>query len=547
MRLAVILLTLTASPLIAQEAEHRHEGPVPERLGKVEFPVSCSAEAQKTFTRGLALLHSFWYAEAEKTFARAAEEDPRCAMAHWGVAMSLFHPVWAAANPAAAPTPAELGRGKAAVATAKALGARTERERDYIAAVEAFYREPEGGSYEARAAAFEASMETVHRRHPEDKEAGIFYALALLGTAPPSDKTYAKQKKAAELLNAVLPESPEHPGVAHYLIHSFDYPELAPLALDAARAYAKIAPDAPHALHMPSHIFVRLGLWEDAIRSNTASAEAAHRCVATTKPGAHSFDELHAFDYLVYAYLQGAQDGKAHEVVDEVAKVDALDAPAFQAGYALAAVPARYALERRDWKEAAALTVRPASFPWARFPYAEAIIHHARAIGAARAGQLDVAREAIARLETTRKSLAASGDTYWAQQLDIQCREAAAWLARAEGRDEEAVSLLRSAADMEDASEKHPVTPGPVLPAREMLGDLLLELKRPAEAMAAYEAVLKTGPGRFLSTLGAARAAELAGDRERARTHYAELDKLAIHADPRPELVSLRRSGPTGN
>src|SRR6266568_4408934 len=289
-----LLFALTSLPCLADEPHQHEHGSPPERLGKVDFPVSCSASTHEQFQRGVALLHSFWYDAAEKTFLEVAKADPGCAMAYWGVAMTNFHPVWAAGNPGGEPSPAELRKGSGAAAKAVAANAKTERERDYIAAVEAYYRDADKLDHRARSLAFEAGMERVYRKNPNDREAGIFYALAILGTASPADKTYAGQKKAAEILNRLLPDMPEHPGIAHYLIHSFDYPSLAVLALPAARSYARIASDAPHALHMPSHIFTRLGLWEDSIQSNLASAAAAQKYAARTRPGTASFDQLHA-------------------------------------------------------------------------------------------------------------------------------------------------------------------------------------------------------------------------------------------------------------
>src|SRR5439155_7740591 len=398
--------------------EHHHG--LPEKLGKVDFPVSCADEVHQGFQRAVALLHSFAYEDAEKGFHDVAAQDPKCAMAWWGVAMAQFHPIWAAANPAAGPTPAEMKKGRDAAATARRIGAPTGRENDYIAAVDAFYRDSEEMDYQKRARAFEKGMERAHLRNPKDQEAAIFYALAMLGTASPADKTYAKQKQAAAILNAVLPDAPEHPGVAHYLIHSLDYPELASLALPAARAYSTIAPSAPHALHMPSHIFTRLGLWDESVRSNLASAASAREHVTALHPGTTSFDELHALDYLEYAYLQLGQDKNAAGVVAQVAKVTQIDVPQFAAAYALAAVPARYPLERRKWADAAKLTVAPGAFPWERFPYAEALTHFARGLGAARSGGLPVAREALARLEAIQAGRVKARDDYWAGQVKVQ-------------------------------------------------------------------------------------------------------------------------------
>jgi hypothetical protein len=463
-------------------------------------------------------------------------------MAYWGVAMSNFHPIWAAGNPGGEPSPAEMQRGIEAVAKARAAGAKTERERDYIAGVEAFYRDADKSDHRARSLAFEAAMERVCRKYPGDREAGIFYALAILGTVSPADKTYAAQKKAAEILNRALPQAPEHPGIAHYLIHSFDYPALASLALPAARSYAKIASDAPHALHMPSHIFTRLGLWEDSIQSNLASAAAAQRYVAKVAPGATSFDDMHAEDYLEYAYLQLGRDAQARGVAEKAARVERLDVPNFAAAYALAAVPTRYAIERGKWSDAARLEPKPAGFPWEKFRNAEAIVYFGRALGAARSGDLAAAREALGRLETIKSELDRKGNKYWASQVEIQRLEAASWLARAEKKDDEALRLARSAADLEDATDKHPVTPGAILPARELLGDLLLDLRQPGPALKEYEASLSVAPNRFHGLAGASRAARDAGDQAKARTYSARLAALAARSDSdRPEILDAKR------
>jgi hypothetical protein len=520
-RAVFVLAALLPPPAAAADEGHSHAG---EKLGKVDFKVTCAPAAAARFPRAAALLHSFAYAEARKAFEDVLAADPRCAMGHWGVAMTLFHPVWAAANPAAAPSPDELQRGAAAVERAKALGGGDEREKAYIQAVDAFYST--AGDYATRALAFETAMEGVHRRHPRDQEAAIFYALALLGNAPPTDKTYARQKQAAALLNAVLPQEPEHPGVAHYIIHSFDYPPIAELALPAARAYSKIAPSAPHALHMPSHIFTRLGLWDESIASNLDSAAAARRWVARSHPGATSFDELHALDYLEYAYLQTCRAKEADAVLETTARVERVDEPQFAAAYALAAVPARHALERRDWRAAQAVALRPASFPWDRFLNTQALVEFAHALGGARGGAPDQGRAAYDRLAALQKTMLQRKDAYWAGQAEVQRLAAGAWVAQAEGRGAEALSMMRAAADAEDASEKHPVTPGQVLPAREQLGDLLLEQGQAGPALEAYEASLAVAPNRYNSLSGARRAAEKAGDAERTRRYAAALKAL---------------------
>ena len=530
-----VFVVLTVAGMLARggwAAIDQHDHGV--ELGTVRFPVSCSAGAQKTFERGVALLHSFWYEEAERSFAETTRTDPGCAMGYWGIAMTHYHPVW---EP---PKPAELVKGSAAVESAKAAGPKTQRERDYVAAIEAFYKGSDRVPHGERALAWRNAMQRLAASYPEDREASIFYALSLIGTAPATDKTYANQKQAAAILNRILPEQPNHPGIAHYMIHSYDSPQLASLALPAARSYARIASGAPHALHMPSHIFVRLGLWQDSIESNIASARAAKEHIERTSPGTAAQDQLHAMDYLAYAYLQTCRDEDARKVVDEAAAVSKVDQEVFQTAYALAAIPARYSLERRRWEEAAALTVRPANFPWAQFRYAESITHFARALGAARTGNPAAARSEIEILATIQKSLTGRQGYDWATQVEVQHQGALAWAALAEADREGALRWMRSAADLEDRSEKHPVTPGAVLPARELLGDMLLEMKRPAEAKVEFEAVLQGAPKRFNATYGAARAAELSGDAKRAGARYTELLELCGPAAQRPEAQAAR-------
>jgi len=527
-----VLLCAFATP--AQEMQpHKHE--MGEKLGRVNFNVSCNKAAQQQFNRAVALLHSFWYEEAEKGFAEVTKTDSKCGMGYWGIAMSSYHQVWAP------PVAADLQKGMTAMQKAGAVGARTQRERDYISAIDTFYKEADKLDHRTRSLAYEKAMEQLYLRYSKDHEAAVFYALALLGTAQPTDKTYANQKRAAEILNKVLVAEPQHPGVTHYIIHSFDYPALATLALAAARSYAKIAPSSPHALHMPSHIFTRLGLWQESIESNIASAAAAKNHLAKTHPGVLAFDQLHAMDYLAYAYLQTAQDDKAKEMVDTLYRMNKVDANVFQAAYAFAAIPARYALERRQWSEAAALKVHPTDFPWNKFAYAEAMIYFARSLGASRSGDPAAASKDIARLTAIQKSLSEAKESYWATQVEIQSRAAAAWLAHAEGKNEEASKLMRSAADLEDTTEKHPVTPGAIVPAREMLGELLLELREPQQALKEFEASLLVSPNRFNGLYGAAKAAELSGDRAKAATFYAKLTALAERSDgKRPELQAAK-------
>ena len=524
------VLALAPGWALAQH-EHDHEHTTSEKFGKVHFPTSCKPGVQPAFEQALALLHSFAYVRAASVFQEISAKDPGCGMAQWGVAMTYFHIIWAP------PTDDEFAAGRAAAQKAAATGAPSARERDFIAAIGTYYQ-GEGVAHPARVVAYENAMAGVAERNPKDHEAAIFHALAILGVAynSPPDKTYAKQKEAAKILNRMLTLEPKHPGIAHYMIHSFDYPELANMALPAALAYARIAPSAPHALHMPSHIFTRLGMWKESIESNIASAQTAQAWIAKTNPGATAFDALHAMDYLEYAYLQTGRDAKAHEVVDGVAKVTSFDTPNFAAGYALAAVPARYALERRAWKEATALTVQPPAYPWAKYPYAEAIVHFARAVGAARGGDLDMARREVATLTEIQAALKGQKGFDWASQVEVQRLAAAGWLARAEKKDAEALSLMRSAADLEDSTDKSPVTPGSILPAREQLADLLAETGQPAAAFDEYEVSLRSAPARFNSYEGAARTAERSGKKEEAKVYQQRL--LALCGGSVPARVA---------
>jgi tetratricopeptide (TPR) repeat protein len=440
------------------------------------------------------------------------------------------------------PTPAELEKGSNAAQQAMRVGATTQRERDYIAAINTFYNEADKLDHRTRTFAYSDSMKKVYENNPTDDEAAIFYALSLITTGTLSqDKSYAKEKEAAEILNRILARQPRHPGVAHYLIHGYDYPALAQLALPAARSYAAIAPASAHAQHMPSHIFIRLGLWQQAISSNL-DAEAAAKAFAIRHhmPGAWD-EQLHAMDYLAYAYLQSAQDKKAMSVLQEMNKLPQVDPPTFKVAYALSAIPARYALERRQWSEAAQLPLahpRMTTFPWSKFPWATAHIHFAHAIGAARLADTASARKAVDELASIHKSLSELRGGYdWAKQVDIERQVASAWVKYAEGAHDEALQLMRSAADLDDVTEKHPVTPGALLPAREQLGELLLELKQPGPALEAFETALRTTPNRFNAVYGAARAATLAHHRQKANDFYRKLVELGRHADTvRPEL-----------
>jgi len=490
--LEAFCLVLLANGKVASEQEHGNHA-ASGSLGRVDFRVPCNAAAQQAFTRGVALLHSFTYEESAQAFRDAAASDPRCAMAHWGLAMTEYHQLW---EPHAGP--AELQRGAAEIQKARDLKPGTPREKDYVEALGVFYDGWEQRSHAARANAYRDAMRGVHDRNPKDQEAAIFYALALVATASPGDKTYGNQRNAAAILEPLFAAQPDHPGAAHYLIHAYDNPELAPQGVAAARAYSKIAPGLPHALHMPSHIFTRLGLWEDSISSNAASAAAArkHR---------DQGEEFHALDYLVYAYLQVGRNDEAEKIRDSLPAVENAEASSlFKINYARAAIRARCALEREHWVEAENLAPYPKVDP-----QVAAISHWAAALGAAHTGNLKAATEHTEQVRRLSGALKEKGDTYWAEQVAIQGEEAEGWVAFAEHRTDDALRLLRMAADQEDATEKHSVTPGAVRPARELLGDLLMEMDQPKEALAAYRQVLSVAPGRRRAVEGMAEASRV--------------------------------------
>ena len=500
--------------------------------GEVNFHTSCGPAVQKSFKEAVWTLHSFWYPEALKGFTAVTEAEPGCAMGYWGIAMSHWYPLWFP------PSPAALKAGAEAVEKAVAAGPKTEREKDYIVAIAAFYRDSDKLDHRTRVVAYEKAMEQVYLRYPEDREAAVFYGLALNASALPTDKTYANQRKAAEILNKVWAEQPNHPGVVHYLIHSDDLPQFAEAGLDAAICYSKIAPDVPHALHMPSHIFTRLGMWQQSIDSNRAAHAAAVAYVQKTL-GPESFDTetVHTMDYLEYAYLQTAHDRGAKEVVDELTSFRRSATPNLPTAYAIAAIPVRYALERRDWPAAAALSEPAIGFPLERFPWAEAMIAYGRALGDARTGNIAGAETEVERLQSLEDKLKGN-DTYWANQVEVQRLAAAGILAHIRGDDKKAIALVRAAADLEATMDKHPATPSSVLPARELLADLLLELNQPAAALVEYRAMLSTDPNRFRSLLGEARAAKQTGDSAAAHDAYRKLVALSKPVGQvRPELA----------
>jgi tetratricopeptide (TPR) repeat protein len=529
---------LAVSPALAQDAPHQHQAS--DQVGSVRFPISCTPEAQSRFERAVAWLHSFEYQEAERAFLETIAADPSCAMGHWGVAMSQYHPLWAP------PTPAELAKARAALVQAQALRSGTEREQGFIAALSAFFDDSSGASHRDRTLAYEAAMGALHQSNPEDSEAAIFHALALIAAGMvDDDSSFDRERRAATILDQALAAQPDHPGVTHYLIHGYDYPPLAHLAIGAARRYAGIAPASAHAQHMPSHIFTRLGLWDDAIRSNLA-AEASARAYTQRNSLAGTWEQqLHAMDYLAYAYLQRGQNERARDVRDRLGQVDRVFPVSPTGAYALSAVPARYALERRQWREAAALALPAnvlASLPWAQFPWGEGNIRFARAVGSARSGNAEAARLEIAELDRIRQALAGASGYDWGTQIEIQRGIAAAWAAEAGGSSAEALRLMRAAADLDDATEKHPVTPGAILPAREQLGELLLEQGRPSEALAVFQATLERAPGRFNAVYGAARSARRGGEPAQARTYYRQLIELGCGGDgARRELAEARR------
>jgi tetratricopeptide (TPR) repeat protein len=490
--------------LQAADDEHRSH-PAPEKLGTVTFPTSCATALKPAFERALALLHSFAYTASEQAFRDVAARDPDCAIAHWGIAMTRFHQLW---EPPSGP---DLREGAEQVRRAMQIRSETPRERQFIEALDAYFRDAQKDAHVVRAQRYARAMANVARSNPGDPESQIFYALALIATAPPTDKAHRNQEQAAEILEPLFRRQPQHPGLAHYLIHAYDSAELAPRGLPAARAYFKIAPSAPHALHMPSHIFTRLGLWDDSIASNQAAREAAHS-------QGDLGEELHAMDYLTYAYLQRGLYPEAERVVVELRAIKDLPASQFKVGYAATAMPVRVAIERRAWDRAAQLTPLPQSAP-----HVAALVYWARALGEARAGHPRSADAEIGRLQGCLREVQTSGNQYWAAQVDALLKEARAWRLVADGQAEAAILSLRAAADEEDAVEKLPVTPGPIVPAREQLGELLLDLKRPDEALREFRTDLTVAPRRRGALVGAISAAEQLRDTRTATQLREEL------------------------
>jgi hypothetical protein len=527
----LFFFTSFAATVLADDAQTHphHEDLTTAQLGTVAFPVSCAPTVQKPFERGVALLHSFWYEEAEKEFTQIAVDDPHCVMAHWGVAMSLWHQLWNQ------PDAKLIQRGLDEVHEARTTdGPTTPREKAYLAAIAAFYGDSKKLNHDARSQAYSDAMKKVYESYPDDHEAAVFYALSLLASEPHDDMTFANRKQAAAILEKLFAIEPDHPGVAHYLIHACDKPQLAQLGLPAARRYAQVAPAAPHALHMPSHIFARVGLWQDDINSNLASIAATRKAAAMHMGGeGHQF---HAMDFLIYAYLQSGREADAAKVIDEVRSM-----PKMKSMYgsdfdpetnALTKFPAIYDLELRHWSDAMQLQVVPGALHGD-----QSITYWARAIGAARSGNLAQAHKDLEQIETIRKEFVAEKKPQYAEAVGEDYQEAAAWVMHAEDKDDEAIASLRALADKTDKLGDEPEG----IPAREQLADMLLETKRPQQALVEYQTDLKLNPNRFNGLYGAARAAEAAGKQSDATEYYALLLKICDGSNStRPELSRAR-------
>ena len=510
-------------------------GPSEQQFGSVAFKISSRQNLQSDFNFALTLLHSFEYEEAEKVFAKIIDKYPDCAMAYWGVAMANFHPLW---TPPAEP---ELKKGAKAITIAQSLAPKTTREAYYINAIGAFYQDWDKVDHKTRCLCFEKGMEFLYTKYPHDKEAAIFYALALNAAADPEDKAFKKQKKAGAILTSLYPEEPNHPGIVHYLIHTYDYPELAAMALPAARKYASVAPSSAHALHMPSHIFTRLGLWQESINANLVSVSAAQCYAQQAGIKGHWDEEIHGLDYLVYAYLQTGDNKLAKEQWDYLKTIKDVYPVNFKVAYAFAAVPARYVLENKLWEEAANLKSPAADFPWQDYPWQKAIIHFTRLLGLVHTGNTASAYQELKVLQQLYSTLTGQKDFYKANQVQIQIKAGEAWLQFKEGKKKEALLLMTAAADLEDKTEKHPVTPGEVTPARELLGEMLLQMDKPEQALAAFEANLQKHPNRFNGLYGAGLAAEKAGDPDKATFYYRQLlSTVGSVKSDRSELTTIK-------
>ena len=510
-------------------------GPADQQFGTASFEVTCNEKSKKDFNLAIQLLHSFEYDEAEKAFAKVLDEDPNCAMSYWGIAMCNFHPLWTP------PTLDELKKGMKAIEIARSLKT-SKRESEYIDAIAAFYNNWETKDHRSRCLEFEKGMERLYKNYPADKEAAIFYSLSLVAAADLADKSFVKQKKAGDILNSIYPNQPNHPGVVHYLIHTYDYPEIAQQGLKAAREYASVAPSSAHALHMPSHIFTRLGLWEECIQSNIASVTSAQCYAQSAGIKGHWDEELHALDYLVYGYLQKGENDSAKKYWDYLKSIHEVNPTNFKVAYAYAAIPSRYLLENKMWTQAVQLKLEPANLAWEKYPWQEAIVHFAQALGTIHTGNLIATREELQILNRLRDTLVNQKDGYKANQVAIQIKTIEAWLRFKEGKPQEALSLMQLAAEMEDKTEKHPVTPSEVIPARELLADLFLEMNRPVKALEAYKVNLQKHPNRFNSLYGAGIAAEKKGDIQMATSYFQQLSKVVGTAKTnRKEMEKVRQ------
>lgn len=505
------------------------------QFGSVDFEMTCNEKAKKDFNLAIELLHSFEYDESEKVFAKVIDETPECAMAYWGVAMCNFHPLWTP------PTELELQKGSKVIGIANTISKKSERESAYINAIATFYQDWNKTDHHTRCINYEKAMGKIHTAYPDDKEAAIFYALSLDASANPNDKTYINQKKAGSILNALYPSEPNHPGIIHYIIHTYDYPGLAELALPAARKYAAVAPNSAHALHMPSHTFTRLGLWDECIKSNLASVASAKCYAEQSGIKGHWDEELHGMDYLMYSYLQKGENKLANEQLKYLETIHEVHPANFKVAYAFAAIPARFLLENKNWYRAATLQMAPANFSWLQFPWQESIIHFTRLLGAAHLGNIKNANIELEKLKLLHDTLEQQKDEYKSQQVAIQIKTGEAWIQFAKEKTTVALNLMKLAADMEDGTEKHPVTPGEVLPARELLGDMLLQINQYENALLAYEAVLQKCPNRFNSLYGAGLAAEKSEQKQKAVFYFKQLLTISdtLKSD-RPELAATR-------
>ena len=510
-------------------------GPADKQFGAVGFDNACSPEIKKDFDLGIALLHSFEYDEAEKIFAKVIDSDPECGMAYWGVAMSNYHLLWTP------PTREELKKGAKAIEIAKSRNKKTAKESDYILAAAQLYQNWETTDHKTRCLNYEKAMERVYNLYPRDKEAATLYALALNASADPSDTSFKNQKKAGQILDALFPNDPNHPGIVHYIIHTNDNPEMATRALAAARKYASVAPSSAHALHMPSHIFTRLGYWDESINSNLVSVSSAKCYAEQTGIKGHWDEELHSLDYLVYAYLQKGENDSALQQLNYLKSMKHISPVNFKVTYSFAAIPSRYLIENKKWEQAASLEVAPANFNWKDYPWQKALIHFTRLLGSVNSGKLVSAKQELKILGEIRDTLLAQKDAYRANQVSIQLKSSEAWILFKEGKTNQALVLMEEAAAMENKTQKHPVTPCEIIPARELLGDMLLQMNQPARALIAYEACLKKQPNRFNVLYGAASAAEKSNDQAKALAHYRQLTRIVnANNNSRPELEKAR-------